>query len=226
MSVHQIYHKLNILSEEEFSAVVAHKDNIINKGAGATTFEKDGSIRINLDLQSQDLKWEVAALASRYKRANDFAISKEAVVNFQCNIDNFIKVYGEPFYPAFENIRKALIEIGVENPRPYTSRAYRHDDPYLPWHKHANTFKMHPNDYWITIMYLHPNWDIKHGGALRVGITEDEDLLVAECFSNSVVIHNGYYGHGVLKIYPGFEDHRDILLIQWVSEKGYQEVFL
>jgi hypothetical protein len=72
---------------------------------------------------------------------------------------------------------------------------------------------------------MHPDWDVKYGGGLRVGLVDDEDLLIADCLSNSVVMHNGYYGHGVLKIHQGFEGDRDILLIQWVSENGYRDVF-
>lgn len=212
---HQIYHKLNLLDGVDFYNVIQHKDSIINAGKGATTFELDGSTTINTELKSN----------SRNAEGDHFSTSKDAIVNLQCNIDNFIKIYGEPFYPIFKNIQDALIDVGVDNPRPYTARAYRHNNPYIPWHKHSNVFKIKPADLWITIFYMHPDWDVKYGGGLRVGLVDDEDLLIADCLSNSVVMHNGYYGHGVLKIHQGFEGDRDILLIQWVSENGYRDVF-
>lgn len=213
---HQIYHKLNVVSDEDFQKAVAHKDNIINAGEGALSFNKDGSTSINTEVKNEGV--------GGYS-VNNYTTSKEAIVNYQCNIDNFIKVYGDSFYPIFKGIQDALVDIGVENPRPYTARAYRHNNPNIPWHKHGNIFKVKPSDFWVTIFYLHPNWDPKHGGGLRVGAIDTEDLLIAECLSNSVVIHNGYYGHGVLKIHPGFEGDRDILLVQWVSEQGYNQVF-
>jgi hypothetical protein len=215
MTTHQIYHKLNILSDVDFTALVQYKDSIINQGKGAVVFDKTGSVSVNTELKMEKVNVQ----------ASDYTVSKEAIVNYQCNIENFIKIYGQPFYPVFKNIQNALIDIGVENPRPYTARAYRHNSPNLPWHKHSNVFRFKPSDLWISIFYLHPNWDTKFGGGLRVGLIETEDLLIADCLSNSAVIHNGYYGHGVLKLHPGFEGNRDILFIQWVSENGYKDVF-
>jgi hypothetical protein len=208
MVKHQIYHKLNVLDELDFSELVRHKDNIINKGQGATTFKEDGSVSIDTELKDGALD----------DKPYNYAVSKEAIFNFQFNIENFIKVYGQEFYPAFKNIENLLSEVGVVNPRPYSARAYRHNNPHIPWHKHTLSLSVKPSKFWITIFYLHPNWDMKYGGGLRVGLSDTENLFVFDCLSNSVVMHNGYYGHGVLKVHPGFEGNRDILLIHWISD--------
>ena len=209
MVTHQIYHKLNLLSEEDFTALINHKDNIINKGKGATIFDEDGSMSLYTETKSN---------LNNIVRESDYATSKESIVNFQFNIENFIKVYGQPFYPAFKRIQESLIDIGAINPQPYGARTYRHNNVYIPWHKHENRFSLPLSKFWITIMYLHPNWDPKYGGALKVGAIDTEDLLIADCLSNSVVMHNGYYGHGVSKINHGYEGDRDILLIHWRSD--------
>ena len=206
---HQIYHKLNVLSQEDFSTLVAYKDNIINQGEGYTIIQEDGTVIVNTELRNKS--------ASEDPKFYDYKSSKEGILNLQFNIENFIKILGKPFNPAFISIQNSLIEIGVKNPRPYSARAYRHNNPNIPWHKHANVFKLKPSNFWITIMYLHPNWDIKYGGALRVGLIESDDILVADCISNSVVMHNGYYGHGVKKVLSGFEGDRDILLVHWAE---------
>jgi hypothetical protein len=100
---HQIYHKLNLLDGVDFYNVIQHKDSIINAGKGATTFELDGSTTINTELKSN----------SRNAEGDHFSTSKDAIVNLQCNIDNFIKIYGEPFYPIFilDHILLGLIDI-------------------------------------------------------------------------------------------------------------------
>lgn len=205
MVKHQIYHKLNVLTDIDFSELIKHKDTIINKGTGATTFNEDGSVSINTTLKS-------------HGPHNTDVVHKEAVFNLQFNIENFIKLYGQPFYPAFKNIQDSLIEVGVNNPRPYSARVVRHNTPALPWHKHANLFANKLSNFWITVYYLHPNWDVKYGGGLRIGLCDTEDLLVVDCLSNSVVMHTGYYGHGILKINQGFEGNRDVLLINWLSD--------
>lgn len=210
MVKHQVYHKLNVLSTEDFNALVAYKDNIINQGKGFTTIEEDGSISIDTTLKT--------GVITDTPLVHDYEVSKELILNKKLDIDGFIQVLGQPFYPAFANIQKLLTNAGIKNPRPFNARAYRHNNPYIPWHRHTVLKNYKPSGYWITIYYLHPNWDVAYGGALRVGLDEITDILVANCISNSVVIHNGYYGHGVQKVLPGFEGDRDILLIHWLSD--------
>jgi hypothetical protein len=65
---------------------------------------------------------------------------------------------------------------------------------------------------------MHPNWDPKYGGALSIGLTENEITHTIDCLSNSLVAHNGYYGHGVKELIKGYEGDRDIFLSHWVSD--------
>lgn len=196
------------MPDEQFKAIVLHKENIVNKGDGATIINEDGSI-------TKD-----AARKQGHESTNKFSsyqTSKEAILNYRYDIDGFIPFIGEPFRPALESIKKSLEEFGVINPKPYSLRVYRNNKTTI-WHRHTIPANTHRSKFWITIFYLHPNWNEMNGGSLQIGITDQEIILDAPCLSNSVAAHNGYYGHGVKTLKLGYEGDRDIMLTHWVSE--------
>lgn len=208
MVTHRIFHKLDLLSEQDFKALVQHKENIIGKGKGAITIEKDGSITIN-DNKKYGLE-----------DSNNFfsyEVSKEAIINLNDDIEHFIPVLGEPFRKAFDAIEKSLLDFEVKNPKPYSARCYRNNKK-MRWHRHTMRESLKRQNFWVAIYYLHPNWDINYGGDLQVGLSDQEVILNAPCLSNSLVVHNGYYGHGVESLTLGYSGDRDIFLTHWVSD--------
>lgn len=205
---HQIYHKRDLLSEEDFRELVQHKEKVIGKGEGAITIHTDGSITVDNNKKEN------------FEDSNHFfsyLTSKESVVNLNYDIENFVPVLGEPFAKVLSAVKKFMLEQGIKNPKPYSVRAYR-NNKVIRWHRHTMPTNVHRKNFYVGIYYLHPNWDTSFGGALKIGLSDQETLLLAPCYSNSLVLHNGYYGHGVDELKLGYEGNRDIFLNHWITD--------
>jgi hypothetical protein len=75
-----------------------------------------------------------------------------------------------------------------------------------------------PQNLWLVIYYLHPNWNPKWHGELQVGIDPNIQYAEYQCLSNSMVAHVGYLGHSVNQLELGYDGHRDVFLSHWITE--------
>lgn len=210
MVTHKVFYKENLLSKTDFDNLVLHKETIINQGKGCTTIHEDGSVTIDTSLTTGDSN-------NREPKWYEYSVSKEAIFNYTYNIDMFLPYLGEPFINALYAKYQMLVENGVNNPKPYMARAYRNNQT-TEWHMHTKPDHVKHSKFWVTIYYLHPNWDIQYDGAIEIGMLPTEPVGKFNCLSNSMVAHNGYYGHGVNNLKFGYEGDRDILIAHWISE--------
>ena len=197
----------DLLSADQFQQVLIDKKSIINTGTGSLTLEKDGSITKDSRILNH---------LTEARLASDYVISKDSYFNLQHNVEGFEKLIGKTFTNILYAIQKVLINNDLKNPRPYNCRAYRHNKT-IKWHKHAHK-GIKARNFWLSIYYMHPNWDTKYGGKLNIGLTEKDTVQTFDCLSNSVVIHNGYYGHSVDELKLGYEGDRDIFLAHWMTD--------
>jgi Rps23 Pro-64 3,4-dihydroxylase Tpa1-like proline 4-hydroxylase len=205
----QIINVCDVLDADSFQNILVAKKNIIGKGDGALTLNKDGSI-------TRDSRSKIKMADGYTLKGNQYLISKDAFFNYQYTIEGFEQFLGKEFTQLLQNFKDILESNGVKNPRPYMCRAYRHNMK-IKYHKHGLAgIKL--SKFWLVIYYMHPNWDPKYGGALSIGLTENEITHTIDCLSNSLVAHNGYYGHGVKELIKGYEGDRDIFLSHWVSD--------
>lgn len=184
------------------------KDLVVNRQGGAITINEDDSIDTDIRLKET----HTSALHD-----SDYVVSKAAIFNKKKDIESFEPYISTPLTKVMFIIKDLLIENGVANPKPYMGRCYR-NNIVTPWHKHGVPKGVKPSKFWVAIYYMHPNWDTKYAGDLKVGLTEKETVMEVPCYSNSLVMHNGYYGHGVEKLILGYEGDRDIFLTHWVNE--------
>jgi len=205
---HKIFNKQNLLNVKDFEELTNYKNNVVQQGTGAITIHGDGSKTVDTSVA---LERDGSTVWS------DYNVSKEAIFNYTYNIDNYLPHIGIPFVKTIYAIQDALKSFGVNNPKCYMSRAYRNNQITV-WHKHSKPDNCKPSNFWVTIMYLHPNWDTSFGGDIEIGIIEQEPIYKFPCYSNSIVAHNGYYGHAVNYLKSGYVGDRDILLNHWISE--------
>jgi len=184
------------------------KDLFVNKGDGAITIHEDGSVTKDTRLKENR---DVA------RNPDDYIVSKESIFNRKFDIESFEPYISSPLTKVMYNIKDLLINNSCVNPKPYMARCYR-NNIITPWHKHTIHKGVKPSKFWVAIYYMHPNWDSSYGGGIKVGLTEKETVLDVDCTSNSLVMHNGYYGHGVEKLRLGYEGDRDIFLTHWVTD--------
>lgn len=201
------YHKLNLLSDDDYKQLMVDKENIMDKGKGAITIHEDGSITIDTRLKEN---------ASPNVQPNDYIVSKESIFNLKHDIESFTPFIGDILTNAMTKIQLLLQEQNIFV-KPTMARCYR-NNIITPWHKHLIPRGVKPSKFWVAIYYMHPNWDPKFKGDLKVGLTEKETVFETPCFSNSLVLHNGYFGHGVEQLILGYEGDRDIFLTHWVNE--------
>lgn len=196
------------MSDEDFRELVQHKETIVSKGKGAITIHTDGSITIDTSKKPN------------YENSDSFyaySTSKEAILNLNEDIEHYVPIIGEPFAKVLRATRDFLIENDVKNPRPYSIRTYRNNKT-MRWHRHTMMPNIRRQNFFVALYYLHPNWDVSYGGDLKVGLAEDESILTVPCYSNSIVIHDGFYGHGVDHLKLGYEGDRDVFTAHWISD--------
>ena len=202
---HRIYQKTNLLNDEDFDNLVKYRDYRNDNNHGAI-FREDGSMTLLTDLTEDDEDFS-------------FKKTKTTVISHNFSIDDLTKGMGEPFRPTFIQTQKAMLELGLKNPQPFESRFLRLN-VITEWHKHLPLKKykqFNQFNTWVSTMYMHPKWDTKHGGALRVGLIPEEIIATCQCYSNSVIFHPVFYGHDVAPIYSGYEGDRDVLVTHWVE---------
>jgi hypothetical protein len=198
--------KLNLLPEVDFQQLILDKNQYIYNGDGAITIHPDGSVTKDTTLKE---------INSGQNKPNDYLISKDSIFNYQYTIQGFEPYIGKSFTKALEAINEVFLSEGLLNPRPYMVRAYRHNK-LISWHRHVIPKGVKPSNFRLAIYYMHPNWDTNYGGQLHVGITEKDTCNIFECFSNSVIYHDGYLGHEVKDLVLGYKGDRDILLSHWI----------
>ena len=199
-----IFQKLDLLSPEEFAFIISYKDALVNKGGeGGIRIDEQGEIYIETDIRH---------------------VYQGSVLNYQLTIEGFEPYFGKPFCNLMERTREQLTENGSVNPRPYSVRCYRNNGN-ITWHRHTPPIPLPTalkgiklKNMWVTLYYMHPNWNTNSGGDLKIGLTEDEHLFIAPCYSNSLVVHNMYYGHMVDNLIKNYEGNRDLFLSHWVCD--------
>lgn len=195
--MNDIFYKTDLLSRLDFENLIAYKDNVVNKRERSVVIDSHGSVIEN---------------------ANDGKVFMGSIVNYQYSIEGYEPYIGKPFVSLMHNIKNWLMSNGLEEPKPYMVRCYRNNQ-ITPWHRHAVLSGLKPKDHWVVIYYMHPNWDVNYGGKLNVSIIESEPLYSFETTSNTIVCHNGYYGHGVNTLKLGYDGDRDLFLSHWVTKQ-------
>jgi len=184
------------------------KDLFVDKGTGAITIHEDGTV-------TKDTRLKENRTEARYP--DDYVVSKESIFNKKLDIESFEPYISLPLVKVMFFIQNLLLNNSFTNAKPYMARCYR-NNIITPWHKHTIPKGVKPSKFWVAIYYMHPNWDSSYGGDIKVGLTEKETVLDVPCTSNSLVMHNGYYGHGVEKLKLGYDGNRDIFLSHWVID--------
>jgi hypothetical protein len=191
-----VFYANNLLSATDFETILVHKETIVNKRDKSIEISSEGIVTESLDTK----------------------VFMGSVVNYQFDIDSFEPYIGKPFIFLMERIKKWLVDYGLNDPKPYMVRCYRNNQ-ITPWHRHGVLSGVTPPNHWVVIYYMHPNWNPIHGGKLNVSIIETEPLYSFDTLSNTIVCHNGYYGHGVSDLKLGYQGDRDLFLSHWVTKQ-------
>jgi hypothetical protein len=189
----------DLLPPEDFAQLAIEKDKFINTGDGAITIEKDGTITKNTDVSAN-------------------GIFGGAFFNFTGDIERYREFLPPKLMDAIYATKKILVDRGLKNPDPTSVRCYRNNKT-ITWHTHTPVRPMPNNKFWMTLYYLHPNWDVKYKGDLHVSwLDAAPTSRIVPCTSNTVVGHVGYFGHQVKELIKGYEGNRDLLTILWECE--------
>lgn len=205
-----IINATNVLDPVSWQEILVEKENIIGKGTGSITIHVDGTITKDTRLKSK------VSEGKPFLLPHEYLVSKESIFNNQYTIDGFEPFLGKVFTKTLYRIKDILEFHGLTNPKPYMCRSYRSNKKQV-FHKHSLSGHK-PSKFYAVIYYMHPNWDTNYGGALHVGLSENELTHRFECLSNSLVAHNGYYGHTVFDLRLGYEGNRDIFLSHWATD--------
>lgn len=141
------------------------------------------------------------------------------------------------FSKVCDKIKNSLIESGFENPKITSIDFINHvHRKTMPFHKHwmlptlnpygeynpvknSNSPYAIPYEYfWIAIYYPHELHDIDYAGELIVKLNHDDMGINFNAIPNSMVLHNGLYGHEVKinKLHPRLL--RSACFTQWVCD--------
>ncbi len=204
-----VFQKTNLLEQSEFDQLQTYKKSLIKDKKPAVVLNSDGTTTI-LD--------KLEPVNSGTGLNTDYEVSPGTFFNYRYNIEDYIPYIGEGYSNIMYKTQGVFKEKGLVNPRPYMVRAYTHNKPSVEWHKHIRPKNIAPSKFWISIFYMHPEWDVSYGGIMDIGLTDKEPIETYDTLSNSLIAHNGYYGHGVKKITMGYEGDRDIFLAHWVTD--------
>lgn len=135
------------------------------------------------------------------------------------------------FQKIIDNATNMLIEAGVKNPKAVSLNLISQYKRFkMDWHKHRLTSECDPynNNYsnvdadcfYVGVYYPHNLYHKNTAGTLTVKQHKEDEGKTFDAVPNSIVFHNGYYGHEVaIKfIHPILV--RDACFIHWISEKG------
>jgi hypothetical protein len=190
-----IFHNTSLLNQNDFQNLLGYKDDLVNKRDKSIVINQDGTVQEN----------------------TDHKVFMGSIVNYKFDIDTYEKYIGNTFTNLMYHIKQWLESNNLADPKPYMVRCYRNNQVTY-WHKHGMLPGILPKNHWVVIYYMHPNWDISYGGQLNVSLVENEPMYKFETTSNSIICHNGYYGHGVDNLKLGYEGDRDLFLSHWVTK--------
>lgn len=199
----QIYQKFNLLSDQDFAKLQGYNEFMTNFGHGTVMTHEDESTTCEVNVEHGKLQHPL------------FFVDYKSKLH---DIKYFLPFLGEHFKLLLESIRQAMIEQGAINPQLHTTRFCR-NNLTTPWHRHI-PMKSHPlSKNWVSIYYMHPNWDSANwGGDISVGVINEETLWRGPSTSNSVIWHDAYYGHGIETVHLGYPGNRDMIVNHWVSD--------
>ena len=130
-------------------------------------------------------------------------------------IDDFIPYWHPQFIYLVRQQQSKLQELLKRECKCWHLRLYIHNDG-VEWHRHYPPKDVKLEDCYLCVYYLHPNWDTKYGGALKVGTDENNITHKFDCLSNSLVGHTSEYGHMVNDVVKGFKGDRMVFLTFWI----------
>lgn len=191
-----IFYNANLLPNVEFNDLISYKDNVVNKRDKSVIIQENGEVDVTDDRKT----------------------FMGSILNYQFTIEGFEPYIGSPFISLMHKIKDWLESNSILDPKPYMVRCYRNNQNTL-WHRHGVLSNTSPKNHWVVIYYMHPNWDMKYGGKLNVSLVESEPMYSFDTTSNSIICHNGYYGHSVNDIKLGYEGNRDLFLSHWVTKQ-------
>lgn len=133
------------------------------------------------------------------------------------------------FAKVCDVIRNTLISKGFENPKVTTFDFLNHvGRKFMPFHKHwimegVNPYEKNdsviPYEYfWVAIFYPHNLYEKEYAGKITVRLDENTEGHTFESVPNSIVLHNGLYGHEVEieELHPTII--RDACFTQWICK--------
>lgn len=168
-------------------------------------------------------KSDFLAILDEKHRYFDNTSKDSPSVDLNSDIGNFRKVIA--------NAKIELIKRGVKNPQAVSLNFISQFNRFkMDWHKHRLTDDCDPytNNYsnvdagcfYISIYYPHNIYHKKSSGKLIVKKHAEDEGTAFEAVPNSIVFHNGYYGHevNIQQMHPILV--RDACFIHWIAEKG------
>jgi|APCry1669189440_1035222.scaffolds.fasta_scaffold00321_5 hypothetical protein len=139
-------------------------------------------------------------------------------------LDNWEFNIGSAFVTLLKTINKIISEIENTDIELVQVGAQKNNQRHgFPWHKHRlPTIKYKNNELYVGIFYTHNNWDQeytnKFDGSLRVSIDEQHSGFKLPCISNSLVIHDSYFGHCLDNLLPGCPIERECFFSNWAKK--------
>ena len=137
------------------------------------------------------------------------------------------------FSKVCDKIKESLILKGLVEPKVTSIDFLNHvERTHMPFHKHwmleglnpydkeATNSKTLPYEYfWVAIYYPHNLYEKEYAGNLIVKMEENLPGYTFDSVPNSLVLHNGLYGHEVIieKLHPTIT--RDACFTQWVCKR-------
>lgn len=145
------------------------------------------------------------------------------------------------FAKVCDKIVETLIAKGFEKPKVTSIDYINHNNrTAMPWHRHWLLHSINPYDkldkkdeskipktipyeyFWIVIYYPHKLFDKDYCGKLHVNLNVDDPGYVFDSVPNSLIFHNGLYGHKVTidKIHPDLV--RNACFTHWVCKYDFK----
>lgn len=143
------------------------------------------------------------------------------------------------FSKICDKVKNSLVDKGFANPTLTRVQILNHyKRNYMGFHKHrlqefidpysqnnpflqtkAESIYSTPFEYfWIAIYYTHNLYDKEYAGELTVRLEENDKGITFPCTPNSLILHNGLYGHevNIPKLHPTII--RDACFTHWICD--------
>lgn len=139
--------------------------------------------------------------------------------------------YSEERIGVFAHLCKSIEDIlkqkTLPNPKPISIDFINHNGrTHMPWHKHwiwsgVDPYEKTPTslpyeNFWIAVYYPHDIYDPEYHGYLSVKLTENDNGYTFPAIPNSLVLHNGLYGHEVHMNKSNPSIRRDSCFTEWI----------